>query len=198
MNSRPDVFIIESLHPEDEGRGRFEGAILAQFLRLHRKKPEHRYVRTREEFSEAVSSFGKSRYRYLHISAHGDKDGICTTNAENIDYPELADLLQPHLKDKRLFLSSCQVVHEKMAAKLIPTTRCLSVIGPTKKIRFSDAAVVWAAIYHLMFRKDPKRMGNDDLKTHLSQVCELFAAELKFFSRSTSEKGFKNIRLADL
>ncbi len=89
MKIKPEVFIIESLDPDDEGNGRFEGSILARMLRLHEKSPKYRYVRTREQFEEAVEQFSNSRYRYLHISAHGDPEGMCTTNQEEIDYDEL-------------------------------------------------------------------------------------------------------------
>ena len=33
--TKPDVFIIESLDPDDEGNGRFEGSIISNMLRLH-------------------------------------------------------------------------------------------------------------------------------------------------------------------
>jgi hypothetical protein len=65
VSTKPEVFVIESLDPDDEGNGRFEGAIISRMLRLHGKICEYRYVRTRKEFKRAVTQFGKSRYRYL-------------------------------------------------------------------------------------------------------------------------------------
>jgi hypothetical protein len=38
------------------------------------------YVRTRKEFQGAVKEFGKSNYRYPHISSRADAEGMCTTN----------------------------------------------------------------------------------------------------------------------
>lgn len=64
LRTKPDVFIIESLDPDDEGNGRFEGSIISNMLRLHGKEPKYRYVRTRGEFEDAVGEFGRSRYRY--------------------------------------------------------------------------------------------------------------------------------------
>jgi hypothetical protein len=49
-----DVFIIESLDPDDEGNGRFEGSSISHILRLHGKNPKYRYVRTRDDFQDAV------------------------------------------------------------------------------------------------------------------------------------------------
>lgn len=37
MNTLAEVFIIESLDPDDEGNGRFEGSIVSRILRLQRK-----------------------------------------------------------------------------------------------------------------------------------------------------------------
>lgn len=63
-----DVYIIESLDPDDEGNGRLEGVFLSHVLRLHGKNPKYKYVRTRDGFEKAVLAFGKSNYRYLHLS----------------------------------------------------------------------------------------------------------------------------------
>lgn len=68
------MFIIESLDPDDEGYGRFEGSVIFSISRLHGKQPKYRYVRTREAFEKGV--FGSSQYRYLPISAHCDMEGL--------------------------------------------------------------------------------------------------------------------------
>jgi hypothetical protein len=186
--SIPDVFIIESLDPDDEGNGRLEGSSISHVLRLHGKDPKYRYVRTRDQFKRTVKEYGKSNYRYLHISAHGDREGLCTTNQEEIDYDELADLLSPHLMGKRLFLSACSMVHEDMAKAIIPKTKCYSVVGPTKDIAFTDAAVFWPAIYHLMFSTSDRRMTHAVLKENLSRVRSLFDIEIGYFSKSKKLK----------
>src|ERR1700761_5350420 len=150
MPTIPDVFIIETLDPEDEGNGRFEGVFLGQMLRLHGKSPKYRYVRTRRQFAHAVRQFGASRYRYLHISSHGDCNGLYTTNQDFIDHKALAAMLEPHAEGRRIFASACKLVTEDMARALIPIAQCVSIVGPIDDILFTDAAVVWASIYHLV------------------------------------------------
>ena len=88
MRTKPEIFIIESLDPDDEGNGRFEGSIISRMLRLHGKEPKYRYVRTKKEFKKAIKQFGQLQYRYLHISAHANEEGMCTTNLDKIDYDE--------------------------------------------------------------------------------------------------------------
>ncbi len=188
MRTRPDVFIIESLDPDDEGNGRFEGGSISHVLRLHGKEPKYRYVRTREKFEDAIKEFAKSNYRYLHISAHADAEGMCTTNQDEIDYDELADLLNPALRGKRLFLSACSMVHEDMAKEIVPKTGCFSVVGPREDIAFTAAAVFWPAIYHLMFTTNDSAMTHAVLKRNLEKITSLFGVEIGYFSRSKKLK----------
>lgn len=188
MATIPDVFIIETLNPDDEGNGRFEGSVISSALRLHEKKPIYRYVRTRDQFLQAIEQFGSSGYRYLHISAHGNKHGLVTTNQDEINYTDLVKILAPNLKNRRLFLSACSMVHGKFAEKLFSTTKCLSIVGARETIYFSDAAVIWPAIYHLMFSANAERMTRSHLKEQLVHICALFKVNLAYYSKSKNKK----------
>jgi hypothetical protein len=190
VTTKPDVFIIESLDPDDEGNGRFEGSSISHILRLHGKRPEYRYVRSRKQLASAVAEFRLSDYRYLHISAHGDRSGMATTNLDDIGNSELAQLLSPGLRGKRLFLSACKMVHRDMAGVIIPGTGCLSVVGPRKNIGFAEAAVFWPAVYHLMFKRDSERITRKILKDSLSKVASLFEVEIGYYSRSSAAGGY--------
>lgn len=179
-----DVYIVESLDPDDEGNGRLEGVFLGHVLRLHGKSPKYQYVRTRAEFEKAIRAFGKSGYRYLHLSCHGDPEGLCTTNQEEIDFHELAEMLQPHMAGRRLFVSACKMVHSALAKAMIPASGCLSVVGPTHNIAFTDSAVVWATIYHLVFSEDSSRMTRSSLQAKLRHACDLFDVSFAFFAQT--------------
>ncbi len=192
MRTVPDVFIIESLDPDDEGNGRFEGSIISNMLRLHGKNPRYRYVRTREDFETALHQFTQSNYRYLHISAHGDPEGMSTTNLEEIDYDELSQMLGRNFRNKRLFLSACSMVHEDLAAHLIPQTECNSVVGPVDDIHFHKSAIFWAAVYHLLFIKDSERIKRAALAEILGNAAALFDVNIKYFSKARElKKGYR-------
>lgn len=191
IKTKPEVFIIESLDPDDEGNGRFEGSIISRILKLHGKMPKYRYVRTRKEFEKAVAQFGKSKYRYLHISAHADSEGMCTTNQDEIDFDELAKILKPHLKGCRLFLSACSMVHEALATAIIPGSGCLSVIGPNEDILFTDAAILWSTLYHLMFTNNVSAMKHNELKRHLQNASHMFDVDINCFSKSKNSGDYK-------
>ena len=87
-----------------------------------------------------------------------------------------------------LFLSACAMVHEKMAKAIIPETQCVSIIGPKEVVSFCDAAVLWPAIYHLMFTNRDDAMSHDALKTVLKSTVDLFKVNLVYFSRSKKLK----------
>lgn len=186
MKTQPEVFVIESLSPDDEGNGRFEGAIISRILGLHGKICKYRYVRTRKQFEKAVKQFGESGYRYLHVSSHADPEGMVTTNQEEIDFDELGEILQPHLRGRRLFVSACELVHLDLAKAVIPGSGCLSVIGPNERVYFTDAAVLWSALYHLMFSHNSDAMKRAELLKFLRQTSKLFGVSMSYFSKSTS------------
>lgn len=188
MTTVADVFIIESLDPDDEGNGRFEGSNVSHVLRLHGKHPVYRYVRTKGQFRGAIREFAKSDYRYLHISAHGDRDGMVTTNLDDISNGELARFLNPALSGKRLFLSACSMVHKELAAAIIPTTGCTSVVGPRTDVSFTEAAVFWPAVYHLLFTQDSERVTREALRNALSKAAGLFGIEVAYYAKSATQK----------
>ena len=193
-----DVYIIESLDPDDEGNGRFEGAFLSHVLRLHGKEPKYKYVRTRAEFERAIRMFAASGYRYLHLSCHGDAEGLCTTNQEEVDYDELAELLIPCMHEKRLFISACKMVHKDLAKALLPSSGCFSIVGPTMNIAFTDSAVVWASVYHLAFSEDADRITRNSLREKLKQACKLFDVEFAYFAKTrTNKRGYTDDLLAE-
>ena len=196
MTTKADIFIIESLSPDDEGNGRFEGPNISHVARLHGKQPTYRYVRTRTDFRKAIKAFLKSDYRYLHISAHADQGGIETTNLDQITNQDLGKMLGKDFENRRLFLSACSIVHKKMAAQIIPVTGCFSVVGPRRDIGFSEAAVFWPALYHLMFEKDAKAMKREALESNLKKVAALFNVDIGYYARSATRKsGFSQVIL---
>jgi hypothetical protein len=197
MATKPDIFIIESLNPDDEGNGRLEGPIIAHIARLHGKKPAYRYVRTKKEFAKAIEAFTKSSYRYLHISAHADRTGIATTNLDEISNTSLSRMLGKNAAGRRIFFSACSIIHEEMARAVIPSTQVYSVVGPRTDISFAEAAVFWPALYHLMFEHDARLMKRAVLARNLKNVAKLFNVEIGYYGRSARRKsGFSTDVLA--
>lgn len=186
--TKPELYIIETLDPDDEGNGRFEGAIIARVLELHGKRCKYEYVRTRKALEAAIRRFGKSKYRYLHISSHADSEGMCTTDQTDVDFDELGELLRPHMKGRRLFVSACEMVQKDLAAAVIRGSGCYSVIGPNEAVRFTDAAVLWTSLYHLMFSHSSESMKREQLLQFLRRTAKLFQVSMSYYSASKSSK----------
>ncbi len=173
------VFIIESLEFDDETAGRLEGDVLTQILRLSGKDAEYRYIRTKKELEAVVGQFAESGMRYLHFSCHGN-DGALFTTLDEVPFRELRRMLQPHLKGRRVFVSACEAVNPALAEALLPDTGCYSIIGPAGDVGFGDAAVMWAAFYHLMFKQNASAMKGADIRAVLKALVNTFHVPMTY------------------
>lgn len=182
-NTSPQVFIIESLTLKDEEEERFEGRILKQILRLSGKESAYYYIRTRRELERIAKVFAKSRFRYLHISCHGNETTMGTT-FDSLSFAEVGEILSPHLNGRRVFLSACEMTNGNFARELLGDSGCYSVIGPAEAVAFSDAALLWSSFYHLAFRTNDAVMKREWVLAHLRSTASLFQVRMNYFSAS--------------
>jgi len=131
IKTQAELFIIESLTFVDEKKERFEGRILSDILALRGKRCEYYYIRTEREFHRILQKFTASRYRYLHISCHADRQSMATT-LDTIPIPAFAKILGPHIKNRRLFLSACSLANANLAKHLMSDSGCVSILGPIR------------------------------------------------------------------
>ncbi len=185
--TEPSVFIIESLTFEDEQKERFEGKFLSHILKLGGIKTQYFYIRTKKEFKEVLNKFYDSKYRYLHISCHGDRKSLAFT-LDDITHEEFGQLTEVYLYKKRLFLSACSATNRHLAEKVIPKSSCFSVIGPASDIAFDDAAIIWASFYHLIFKANGRAMKRNDILPTLKTLVKTFDVGMNYYSISKSRK----------
>ena len=185
--SCPNVFIIESLGFKDENSERFEGRFLSQILLLAGKKSQYYYIRTEKELKKVLHIFDRSKYRYLHLSCHGNSTALFTT-LDKLPFSRFGELVRRHLQDRRLFVSACSSVNHALARQVFDDTGCYSLIGPGGDIEFRDAAIVWASFYHLMFRDNPLAMKSRGIKPTLQRIVDTFDVSLNYFSASATVK----------
>jgi len=194
--THPDVFIIESLRFDDERKKRSEGEIISRILALSGKNCEYYYVRTKKEFLEVLKFFDASNYRYLHISCHANDSSMATT-LDDISFDEFGEIFNGRLSDRRLFVSACSMASQKLADALMPHSGCYSVMGPAEDILFSDAAILWASLYHVMFRVDSEAMKRKVLREKALTLANVFGVPLNLFVQSEDSKsGHKLIELS--
>jgi hypothetical protein len=190
----PNVFIIESLKLEDESDGHFEGRFLEHILKLAGREVRYFYIRTRKEFIEILDQFETSRFRYLHISCHGNRNGIALTFDE-LSINELAADVVPYLDERRLFLSACEIVTPSLAKALLRHSGCYSVIGPSRPVYFDEAALFWASLYHFLFRTEATAVKRLDLQKNLRRLSTIFDLGMKYYAASSNNKGFSEVSI---
>ena len=194
--SHSEVFIIESLHFDDEENERHEGKVLSNILKMNGKNPIYYYIRTKQEFDHVLDIFEDSRYRYLHLSCHGSRNSMETT-LDSISFKELQTMLAPCLENRRLFLSACSMVNKSLAAALLAHTKCHSVIGPNARIKFSDAAIFWASFYHLIFANNFDSMVMKDIQSVIKKLTAVYNVPIDYYSHSKKLKqGFSYRKIA--
>jgi hypothetical protein len=135
--SQPEIFIIESLEFKDERSHRFEGRIISQILALNGKKCEYCCIRTTRELKEMPNQFASSRYRYLHLSCHGNSTTMFTT-LDGIPFADFGQLIKPYVRNRRLFLSACSATNRTLADSVMPESGCYSILGPDQDTYFND------------------------------------------------------------
>lgn len=194
MRSKPEVFIIESLKLNDEKNKWFEGKILADMLNLSDKRSIYYYIRTKKEFIEILDEFYMTDYRYLHISCHANKKEMGTT-FDDIPFSELGDILKDIGEDRRIFLSACSMANISLANEIIPKSRCYSILGPSMKIDFDDAAVFWTSFYHLMFKHNPKVMKRETLLSNAEKIARMLGIKLNYFGRKSNKNRVSHTKL---
>jgi hypothetical protein len=188
-----DVFIIESLKVKEEV-DRKEGEIIYRTLRMSGKNPVYHYVRTERELRHFINEFKASRYRYLHISCHGNIDTFATT-FDVLDDDSFSRILAPALNQRRLFLSTCLAATSPFAAKIFKRSRCYSVAGPVGEIAFDDSAILWTSFYHLMFKTNVDLMKNDDVKLNLSRAASILGERIRLLTPNRADGTVRSVVL---
>ena len=183
----PETFILESLTLDDEKENRKDGFLLSEILKLHGKHPIYFYFRTEKEFSELLKEFHSTKYRYLHLSCHGDTNLIQYTLGSST-FDRFADLTQGKLNNRRLFISGCQVGQKELADAIFAKNGGMySMTAPTSKVFFDQSISFWSAFYYMMSAWDSTSMKKKQLDKVLRQLAIIFEMPLSHFYKNTGK-----------
>ena len=180
-----EVFILESLREDDVTNDRLEGELISKILKMGGRKPIYHFVKTKEQFISKINEFESSQYRYLHLSCHGSSNSF-EFYFGAMYFNNFINIVHNKLENKRIFISACKAVNEKLANLLIPNSKCYSLIGPYKSIDFDDAAVIWVSYYYLAFKEDIVRMDRKLILQTLKNLTKLYKIDLNYYSISKS------------
>jgi hypothetical protein len=188
--AKAEVFIIESMPPED-GQ---EGEIIQKILALSGKQCEVHHANTRQSLIKALEAFRKSKYRYLHLSSHGSTKYMVMTG-DTIELTKLGTILMPYLGHRRLFVSACEMTNDRLASNVMRHSKCYSILGPIGKVNINDAAILWASLYHVSLGSDQESISRKVLRKKSQEVSDMFNVQLRLFRRDHQSGGYDSVRI---
>lgn len=178
--TEPNIFIIESLHVDDEVRDRYEGRALRDALRISGHLPAYYYCRTKDELGRAIELFRHSSYRFLHLSMHGSISGVDTT-LERLSNNEIAEMFDKKLNNRRVFFSACEVGSGGLSLLLRSRNPGMNSIAcPLDTIDFGTACAFWLALYTYALNNNPLVMNAATLTPALQKLSNLFSVRLEW------------------
>lgn len=166
------VYIIESPSPRDLSDGRTEGNALCETFKLAGIKHSYSLAVNLDEFLRALA-LGEGlpfldAYRkhgeeapVLHLSMHGNTDGVQLTDGRILSWDDLRDILSPINSALPLGLmvtfSTCggaasirMSMSEDVNHKPFYVT-----VGSTREVPWDEALIAYAVFYHNWFRELP-------------------------------------------
>ena len=200
------IYVIESPSSEDVFVDRHEGSLIYHAAKLNGIECIIRNAFSPELFEHALKTDlphlmkeNRACPPIIHISAHGNKNGIHLTNEEIISWPHLCELLIPinKLLNGGLFLcmSSCKgFAALRMSFSSIKTQLPFSgVIGNTGEPLWNETGIAYATFYNLLKKGEPfdtiveamkKASGNPNFLIAASETSECDFFKLFGFSHS--------------
>lgn len=162
------VYVLESPSAVDLYSGRSEGALIGQALQLDNIQAVIRVAINRETLNAGltlgINSAMKAmpgRLPILHLSAHGSAKGIQLSSGEAVSWADLRSLLLPINASLGggllLCMSACEGYFAcTMAMELDDVPHpFLAMIGSHGKPTWSDTAVAYQVLYHLIAKGAP-------------------------------------------
>jgi hypothetical protein len=157
------VFILESPSDEDLLDERMEGKALSTAFNLASIPHAYNLVTTKKalikaltwKLHEAIKEHNKAPI--LHISMHGNDEGVGLTDGEFVSWDDLRKELTPLLNNMQggllICMSSCyggsgcrMAMHEEADHPF------WALVGNSEAALWSDAAVAYITFYHLFFK----------------------------------------------
>lgn len=172
------IYIIESLNNDDNK----DGLILHEILNVCGIENYYNSIKTKEEFIKTINDFENCRFRYLHLSFHGNKNGFKLNDGTFITNAKFSEIIGDNFKNRRFFMSSCETGNLDLAGKLITKNMVFSLIGSPINIRFDKSSLFFPTFYHLMSEFDADKMKKKELKKSLQMCTDLFQIPINYYA----------------
>jgi hypothetical protein len=151
--------IVESPSPDDIFYGQTEGSVLRETLRNAAFPVSYNIAVNQFKLSDALTLFRQQSQSpgvlpILHLSMHGNEEGVKLTDGAFLHWQQLRHLLLPISKGKLLLcMSSCYGFSGcRMAMFADRLSPFLAIVGHRGKANLNDLAMGYSAFYHRLFK----------------------------------------------
>lgn len=163
------VFIIESSYPEDFYKQQLDGIAAQGILNILGIRNELRFALDREYFEKAIADAKTQNCTVIHLSCHGDEDGIALASNYQPSWDKFADLFQRNKWcPKALVMSSCCGATSGIRRAFKKKVKRPEIIfGSSDERSYGEYTVAWAILYR-RFKKDG--INKDSAKQALKEI----------------------------
>jgi hypothetical protein len=173
------VFIIDTNYPEDHYHDRADGTIAQHILKAIGITADFRLAMNEVYLKKSIRRALAQKCDVIHLSCHGDDDGIGICDGSELSWEHFADLFQAYESPpKALVMSSCRGAADgiKNAFENVPK-RPTIIVGTTADKYPADYVAAWALLY-----RDFKRNGIDKgtAQEALKNICAVVDESFRY------------------
>lgn len=149
-----NVFILESVAPEDFYERRLDGHAANEILKILDVTTEYRIAFTEILVKRAIGEAAKREAQVLHFSSHGNDAGVVLTNGKTISWKSFVELIKPASgPGKALVMATCGGGDKELTKALTAGDVVFGwVFGSTaEQVHFSDSCLAWSILYNRLY-----------------------------------------------
>jgi len=193
------VYIIDSNYPADHYADRADGAITQNILKALGIRADLRLALDREYFKKAVTRATKAGCDVLHISTHGNENGISVCNdrddplcelPQGYLWKEFVSLFQgPFAPPDARVISACNGASLGLARAFAKgKKRPNIIIGSTEELYPADYVAAWALLYRLFKREGIDR---DSAQRALGDICAVVHESFRYLRWDDDRQSYR-------
>ena len=171
------VFIIESSYPKDFYKQKLDGIAAQGILNILGVANELRFVLDRKHFKQAIADAEALNCNLIHLSCHGDEEGIALANNYRPSWDKFAEFFQAQkwCPEALVMSSCCGATSGIQKAFQKKPKRPGIIFGSSDERSYGEYAVAWAILYR-RFKKDSvdKEVAQQALKEIHAVVSDKF------------------------
>jgi hypothetical protein len=183
------VFIIESSYPKDFYRKKLDGIAAQGILNILGVHNELRFALNRKHFEKAIADAKAMNSTVIHLSCHGDQDGVALADNYQPTWDKFASFFQNNRWcPKALVMSACCGATSGIRKAFESTPQKPEIIfGSSDKRSYGEYTVAWAILYH-RFKK--AGIDKDSAQRALKEINAVVSDKFLYRRWSNSEKEY--------